>query len=155
MDATRSPGGDRGRGDPEDALHPGVHQVRHPQGHPLRQHPGQVQEDDDPRGGWPRYGRGNGRARVLLRHQRQSVQSAHEKVPERDIKFRRAAQAEARPRFRVHRAIGLPLVVGLLQEALDSLALLQRRERKRGRLFLTSPVANLELDRGETRLEKP
>lgn len=62
MDATRSPGGDRGGGDPEDALHPGVDQVRNPEGHPIRQHPRQVQEDDDTRGGRPRSGRGNGRA---------------------------------------------------------------------------------------------
>lgn len=145
MDATRSPGGDRGRGDPEDALHPGIDQVWHPEGHPLRQHPWQVQEDDDTRRGRPRYGRGNGRARVLLRHQRQSVQSAHEKVSERYIKLRRAAQAEARSRLRVRRTVGLPLVVGLLQEALDSLALFQRRERERGRLFLTSPVRQTPL----------
>lgn len=72
----------------------------------------------------------------MLRHKRQSVQSADEKVPERDIKLCRAAQAEARSRLRVRRIVGLPLVVGLLQEALDSLALLQRRERERGRFFL-------------------
>lgn len=96
VDAARSPGGDRGRGDPKDALHPGGNQVRHPERHSLRQHSWQIQENDDPRGGRPPTGRGIGCAWVLLWHQRQSVQSAHEEISECDPEFRGTAQTEAR-----------------------------------------------------------
>lgn len=97
MDAARSPGSDRGCGYSEDALHPGVHEIRNTERHIVRQHPGKDEENDGPGGSGSELERGNGRARILLRHQRQSVQSSDEKVAERDPQLRGKAEAKTRP----------------------------------------------------------
>lgn len=94
MDAARSPGSDRGCGYSEDAIHPGVHKIRDTERHIVRQHPRKDEEDDGPRGGGVELERGNGRARVLLRHQRQPVQSANEKIIERDPQLCRKVEAK-------------------------------------------------------------
>lgn len=96
MDSRPTQRGDRSGGAAKDAFHSGVGALRHPQGHPLRQHSGQVEEDGRARGGRPHPGRGKSRARVLLRRVRLTVQSAHQKVAEGGARLRGEAETVTR-----------------------------------------------------------
>lgn len=127
VDSRPAERGDRRRRQPEDALHPGLRALRHPQGHALRQHPRQVEADGRPGGGRADPDRRTGGPRVLLRRLRLAVQPADEEVAGFRAELRREVAQSSGPRVHVHGALGLQVVVGFLQEAQHRVSVLREQ----------------------------
>jgi hypothetical protein len=122
VDAAAAEGGDTGDSDAEDAVHGGLRALRHPQGHALRQHTGQDEPDDGSGGGGAVVPGGDRGVGVLLRHIRLPVQPADQEAAPGDTGVRGEVAEGQGSGVRVHGAGGVPVVVGVLQETLDSLA---------------------------------
>lgn len=133
--------GDTGDSDAENALYRGVLELRHTEGHTLRQHPGQDEPHDGAGGGRPLLLRGDGRARLLLRHLRLAVQPAHEEAARRHPRLRREAALRAGSGLRLHGPGRVPLVVGVLQETLHRLLALRQQQQQQQRQGPVPPAA--------------
>lgn len=123
--AEATPAGHHVGGHPEDAVHPSLGQVQHPQGHPLRQHPRQDEAHGGAGGGRADHRRGAGGHPVLLRRDVIAAQQEDQEAAERGALLRAEAQEEEGPFLHVHRLGRLQVVVGFLQEALHRLFVFQ------------------------------
>ena len=106
-------------------VHPGQCQVRDTQGDSIRQHPGQVQQDEGAGRGRPDWRAGAGGAGVLLRDLEDAVQQEDLHLPPGSRAVRHQTEAPGGPDGLLHELQDdVPVVVGLHQETQHHIPLL-------------------------------